>query len=83
MIKALFISLIFWVVVVPGAIGGSLVLRFLLDSDLAPSYLLTSLAVTALAIVFGPILFPLQVAGESDRSFHDPKITTRQEDRSA
>lgn len=85
MIKALFISLVFWVVIVPGAIGSFLILRCLLDSDPVLYYLLIFVAVgvSALATVLGPILFPLQVAGESDSSFPDPQIPTCQEDRSA
>jgi hypothetical protein len=85
MIKALLVCLLFWVVVVPGAIASYLILRFLLQSDSAPYFLLSSVAVgvSALATVLGPILFPLQIVSEPASSSHDSKITTSQEDTSA
>jgi heme A synthase len=85
MIKALLIGLLFWVVIVPGAIGSYMILTFLEQSVPARYFLLAFLAgcVSALAAVLGPILFPLQIAGNPARSLHDREITTRQEDRSA
>ncbi len=85
MIKALLISLFFWVVVVPGAVGSFLILRFLLGSDPVLYFFLVFLAVCvgAIVTVFGPILFPLEVASEFHPSFDDPEITTHQEERNA
>ena len=84
MIKALLICLFFWVFIVPGAIGSYLILRFAVQSD-ATLYFLLSLAVgvSALATALGPLLFPLQVAGEPVSGFHDSEINTSQEDTSA
>lgn len=85
MINALIICLLFWVFIVPGAIGSYLILRFAVQSDPALYFLLSSLAVgvSALATVLGPILFPLQVAGEPVSGLHDSEVTTSQEDKSA
>ena len=75
--KALLVCLLFWVVVVPGAIGSYLILRFLLDSDPALSYLLAVLAATVsvLSISLGPIVFPLHVAADHRESFCDSEVT--------
>ena len=85
MIKALLICLLFWVVILPGAIGSYLILRFLVQSDPALYFLLAFLAgaVSVLVAVLGPILFPLQMASNPVRSFHDSEITTRQENKNA
>lgn len=84
MIKALFICLLFWVLVVPAAIGTYLILRFVVQSDPAPYFLLSSAAgVSALATVLGPILFPLHVGSQPVTSFHDSQLTTFREDKSA
>lgn len=84
MIKALVICLLFWVFVVPGAIGSYLILRFAVQSHATLCFLLSSLAVgvSALAAVLGPILFPLQVAGEPVSGFHGSETNTSQEDKS-
>ena len=83
--KALLVCLLFWVVVVPGAIASYLILGFLLQFDSAPYFLLSfvSVGVSALAAVLGPILFPLQIASEPASRFHDSEITRSQEDTSA
>ena len=85
MIKALFIALFFWVVIVPGAVGSFLILRFLLGSDPVHYFFLVFLAVSVSAIVtvFGPILLPLEVASEFDPSFDNPEIRTHQEEKNA
>jgi len=77
MIKALVICLLFWVVIVPGAIGSFLICRFFLDSDPALSCLLAVLAaaVSVLSISLGPIVFPFHVATDHRESFYDSEIT--------
>jgi hypothetical protein len=77
MIKGLVICLLFWVVIVPGAIGSFLIFRFFLDSHPPLSYLLAVLAaaVSVLSISLGPIVFPLHVATDYRESFYDLEIT--------
>lgn len=77
MIRALVICLLLWVFIVPAAIGTYLILRFVVQSDPAPYFLLSSaVGVSALATVLGPILFPLHVGSQPVTSLHDSQITT-------